>query len=263
VPLLFEDLPQFGVFLTPGDDAGSAALHNRSHSAIVSVAFMWIFSDPTGRTQRHCFLPGTNPSIILPFGLDQRQMKIHAYQGAIFSGSRRILKTDGSISGDNSDVRPPGEDEVWREGTFCVRAGSPPRDGLEPVKLTLDGVIFADGAFAGPNNLGLFEHAVFAAEAHLECAALARQARENSQSPAVFFSDIKTRAGIDGSRTPPPPPPRALRSNQADPEPIRTYERNSLGRKLFALREHFGDESILARIEAWADAAAPKFHRLS
>ncbi len=176
MPLLCQGLKRYGVALV-ADGERSAVLHNQASQAIASLAFVWTFADSNGRVRPFSFLPGANPSVLLPFNVDERQRKIYAYWHTIFPGSKRIMNADGSTSGDNSDVRPPREDEIHRGGWIGFGPGSR-TDELEPLKLELDGVFFADGGFAGPNRLGSCEHVVFAAEAHRECAAQVRRARE-------------------------------------------------------------------------------------
>ena len=136
-------------------------------------------------------------------------------------------------------------------------------DKLEPLKLTLDGVFFVDGGFAGPNRLGSWEHTVFAAEAHLACGALARETRSKSTPPAEFFVQAQTLTGqTEGAPMPPPPPPPSLESKSPDPDLIRKYELQMTGQRVFSERQTFGDEAAIANIEAWADAPVPKFHKL-
>lgn len=103
------------------------------------------------------------------------------------------MTSDGSLFGDNTDVRPPAADELWHGGFFGSSGGSASdrSEAVEPVKLTLDGVFFVDGGFAGPNRLGSWEQTVSAALAYLACAALAREAREAGTSPAGFSSSSR------------------------------------------------------------------------
>lgn len=245
--------------LTPDGDS-SAILHNRASQAMASIAFVWTFSDSKGRVRPHSFLPGTGTSVLLPFNLDERRRKIFAYRNTIFPGSKRAMNSDGSISGDNSDVRAPFEDEIWRGGGFGFGGGSS-TDELEPLKLELDGVFFADGSFAGPNRLGSWECVLFATEAHRECAALVGQARENGDSVAAVFSELQALTGVEDEKLPPPPPP-PLSSRALDPEPIRRHERHFVGWTIQQMRRNLGDEGTLAVIEAWAGAAVPNFRKL-
>jgi hypothetical protein len=66
---------------------------------------------------------------------------------------------------------------------------------LEPLKLTLDGVFFVNGGFAGPNRLGSWERTTLAAQARLECAALAREARSKGTPADEFFVQVQTHTG--------------------------------------------------------------------
>jgi hypothetical protein len=229
--------------------------------AIAAIAYIWSFSAADGRVLPHCFAPGTNPSVLLPFSLDDRTRKFHAFWDAIFASSKR-LTCDGSQFGDNTDVRPPVGDELWHGG-FWSMSGEGGQDDLEPLKLTLDGVFFVDGGFAGPNRLGSWEQTVSAAEAHLACEALAREVRSKGSPPAEFFARVQTLTGqADRERMPPPPPPPSLESTPPDPEPTCRFEHRMVGWRVLSMRQSFGDEAAIALIEAWADAPIPKFHRL-
>jgi hypothetical protein len=265
VAVLCEDLAPHGVVLTPGDSEAAGArviLHNRAPAAIASIAFTWTFSDARGRVRPHRFLPGTGTSVLLPFQLDARLRKTYAYRNTIFPGSKRLMTPDGAVSGDNTDVRPPREDEVWQGGSFGVGvSGTSNRAEFEPVMLALDGVFFVDGGFAGPNWLGSWEHTLAAAEAYLTSAALAVEARANGASPAEFFANLRQLSGLDDDSMPPPPPPSPL-SQSPDPEPIRKHQRHWVAHQISHLRKTMGDAAAMSRIESWADAPVPDFHKL-
>lgn len=232
------------------DTSGSAILLNKADVAIASIAYIW--SD-TGT-----FMPGTNPSVLLPFGLDDRSRKVQSFWNTIFPGSKRLMTCDGSLFGDNTDVRSPAADELSRGG-WRVGAGHR-SDRPKPKKLTLDGVFFVDGGFAGPNQLGSWEHPVSAAEAYLACASLAREARSKGTPAAEFFTQVQALTRQTDERRTPLPPPRYLEFTPLDPEPIRKYERQMAGWRVLSMRKSLGDEAAFARIEAWADAPVPKFH---
>ena len=133
----------------------------------------------------------------------------------------------------------------------------------EPVKVMLDGVFFVDGGFAGPNRLGAWEHTVFAAEAHLVCAVLAREARQKTTSSDALFVQVQQLTDqTDEPRLPPPPPPRSLESSPPDLESIRKYEQQIVGWKVIEMRKRLGDNAAIASIDAWGNAPGPKLHRL-
>jgi hypothetical protein len=153
-------------------------------------------------------------------------------------------------------VRAPEEDELWHGGFFSMSGGSV-SDSEQPVKLTLDGVFFVDGGFAGPDTLGVWEHTRFAAEAFLACAALARK------SASDFFTRVQQLTGqTDSVNRPPPPPPPPLEPGPKDEDSIRSYELRKVARTVLSMRSSMGDEKAIANIAAWSDAPAPKLHRL-
>jgi hypothetical protein len=171
------------------------------------------------------------------------------------------MRSDGSVFGDNTDVRPPVADELSRGGFLSIGAGSG-SDYLDPLKLTLDGVFFVDGGFAGPNQLGSWEQTVSAAEAYLHCAALAREARSKGTPPDEFFVQVQAFTGQTDPPNLPPPPPPSLQSEPRDPEPIRNHERQMVGRRVLGMRKTSGDYATMARVEAWAALPVPKLHKL-
>ncbi len=245
------------------DTKASAILLNRASVAIVALAYIWSFRGANGRMRTRSYLPGTNASVLLPFGLDDRVKTFHYYWNTIFAGSKRLLNSSGSQMGDNTDVRPPAADELWTGGFFG--SGSRP-EVEEPVKLTLDGVFFEDGGFAGPNRLGAWESIVFAAEAYLACSALAREAGAKGTPPAEFFLQVQNLTGQKDDRMPPPPPPPPLlesNTQASDPEPIRKRETQTVGWAISKwLRPQLGDQAAMQRIASWADLPVPHFHKL-
>jgi len=261
--LVCEDLARHGVVLVPIADndpigSGSALLINRAQVAIASIAFVWSIPGRNGRPLPHSFSPGTNPSVLLPFGLDDRMGKVHAYRNTILPGSKRLMKSDGSLLGDNTDVRPPAADELWHGG-FVSMGGGSRRDVAEPLKLTLDGVFFVDGGFAGPNCLYSWEATVSAAEGHLKCAALAREVRSKRTPLDEFFARVQTLTGqTDDGRMPPP----LHLPNLESPAPVGRYQLQMVGRRVLDMRKRLGDEGAMAQVEAWADAPVPQFYKL-
>jgi hypothetical protein len=95
------------------DTRGSAILINRAEVAIASIAYIWLFSLKSGTKVPHRCTPGTNASVLLPFGLDPRIKKVVAFSDTIFPGSKRLMTCDGALYGDNTDIRPPAPDEIW------------------------------------------------------------------------------------------------------------------------------------------------------
>ncbi len=245
-------------FISEHDTSASAILVNRANIAIASLAYIWSLRGRNDRIVTNSSLPGTNPSVLLPFGLNDRSKKFDFYWNTIFPGSKRLITCGGPSFGDNSDVRPPAADEL-SQGGFVTWGGGRPEPS-EPVRLALDGVFFEDGGFAGPNRLGAWEHTVFCAEAHLACAELARKAA----SAREFFLDVQHLTDQpENGRLPPPPPPGAWRNSQLpDPQPIRKREFQMVGWQVFRSRQRLGDEATINSIKAWADAPVPKFHKL-
>jgi len=199
------------------DTSGSAILLNQADVAIAAIAYVWA---GTGT-----FLPGTNPSVLLPFGLDDRSRKVQSFWNTIFPGSKRLLTCDGSWFADNSNVRPPAADELSR-GWWRVGVGRR-ADRPKPTKLTLDGVFFVDG------------------ETRVCGSPPDRAARipDSAEAVAVSAFHLSVRSGLA--------PGRGTRLRRCPwcglPWPA---------------GQRRGADAAVVRIEAWADAPVPKFHKL-
>jgi hypothetical protein len=144
--------------INDADRETSAILVNRSPFGIAAIQQIWSFRESDGRTYTHSTGPGANnPSILLPYGMPEKALKLHGYWHVILPGSKRYLSRSGTLLGDNSDVRPPAADEVWPGGGmgFGGASGGHSAGEIESVTLTLDGVFFTDGGFIGPNQAKL------------------------------------------------------------------------------------------------------------
>lgn len=251
-------------FLSEHHTSASAILVNRASVAIASVAYIWWVRIGQDRIIPHSALPGTNASVLLPFELNDRVKKFDFYWNTIFPTSKRLMVCDVSWYGDNTDVRLPAPDELSQRGRFFSFGGGRPDDIPDGVKLTLDGVFFADGAFAGPNRLRSWEHTLFSAEAHLACAEVAREAHNKSVTPHEYFLRVQELTGqAENARLPPPLPATWYYSSQPlDPEPLRQQEQHIVGWQIFNLRKRVGDEGTIKKVAAWAEAPVPRFHRL-
>ena len=243
--------------------SGSAILVNRAKVAIATLAYVWSRHLPNGHIATGSRTPGTNPSVLLPFLQRPQNRKFDAYWNTIFPGSKRLITIEGNIYGDNTDVRPPASDELSTGGGGGVGTGGGSNNG-EPFKLTLDGVFFVDGRFAGPNWLGSWDHLVAAREAYLSASALARNA------PATFFAQMDSLSGLDtdpwrGLRSafaPLPPRPLPPSRNGPDREAIREYQRQCIARTALRMRNTQGDAAAIKAIAAWLDTPGPEPHRL-
>jgi len=234
------------------DTTGSAILVNRAPVAIASVAYVWTFRVKDGRETSARHRPGPTRAL-LPYGGDNRLPKFDLYWNTIFSGSKRLMTAEGRMYGDNTDVRPPDPDEVWYGG-FMISSGSAWAGPSVPVKLTLDGVFFIDGGFAGPDRLATWEETVFARETYLSCAKLAREATD----PGAFFTQVRELTGFVDDQAPPPPGPLSA----PDLELLRGSALWTVGQTVFWLRKYRGDEAAMKAVASWPDVPAPTLHKL-
>jgi hypothetical protein len=263
-------LPNTQSRISEHDTSGSAILVNRARVAIAALAYFWSRL-LNGRVVTSSYSPGTNPSVLLPFLQLERFRKFDAYWNTIFPGSKRLIAFEGlRIYGDNTDVRPPAPDELSSGGGFGFGGGGGNQG--EPFKLTLDGVFFIDGGFAGPNQLGSWDHLVAAREAYLSASARARSAPQTPAGQADFFAHMDKLSGLDTGPQPnapqalAPPPPRPLPpfagATGPDRESIREYEQQRVARTALSMRNGKGDAAAITAIAAWQDTPGPEPHRL-
>ncbi len=242
------------------DRETSAILLNRSQHGIVEIQQVWTFEEVSGRTYTSSIGGGANPSVLLPFGLSEKSLNLYKYWRVILPGSKRYLGRNGQQVGDNSDVRPPGPDEVWTGGGWGMGGAGGARRSrgpLQKVTLTLDGVFFDDGGFARPNQKGLWEQIVMSADAHLRVAAMARQAHDDGENPEKILAAIEAVTG-PATDQPPPPPPGDVRT----PESYRESALKRLAWGIGMARKHQGDERAVYTLLAWANEPVPHFHKL-
>lgn len=211
-----EDLPDFGLVLVPPSSPEyeplfadiqrrvdhplekretSAILVNQSEKSIAAIDAIWRYEDIAGRT----FNGGrvtTGDRLLLPFSVPSAHLKIMAYRMAILPGSRRYPGEKG-MAGDNTDVREPEPDEVWKGGCISGLGGGGCAFALpiKSVTLILDGVFFLDGEFAGPNGSRLWEKVTKEAKSFTDVATIARAGRDRGIATAEILREIKELTG--------------------------------------------------------------------
>lgn len=241
------------------DRETSAILLNRSPHGITAIQQVWSFQEANGRAYTSAIGGGWNPSVLLPFGIPEKLLKLYGYWHVILPGSKRYLSGNGEQVGDNSDVRPPEPDEVWTGGVMSTRAGGDcSRGPMKKVTLTLDGVFFDDGGFVGPNQKGLWEQIVFSAEAHLRLTTIARHGHDSGVAPQKILAEIETVTGPAADRPPAPPPP----SGAAIQETYGELVLQMLAWRIGMTRKSQGDERTVHMIMAWGDTRLPHFRKL-
>jgi hypothetical protein len=243
------------------DRETSAILVNRSNLGIAAIQQIWYFRESGGRVYKHSTGPGANnPSILLPYGLSEKSLRLRGYWDVILPGSKRYLSRNGGLLGDNSDVRPPAADELWTGGM----GGGGGRGGgsggsIESVTLSLDGVFFTDGGFIGPNQGKLWEQVIARAGAHERLTRIAREGRDRGEAPLKILADIETLTGPAPERMPMPFLPRSM----VDMDEFRKAALQKLARQIAMVRRQpSGDEFALQLVVGWGDARVPRFRML-
>jgi hypothetical protein len=285
----WEDLPAYGVVLVPpsspeyagfladiqkrletpipgsapqfdfGDDpsAPTMILCNCSQTPIAALSWIWKFETDAGRPSGTSVLVSGNPSVLTPFGLDEYTRTLYAYWHVILPGSKRFIR-GSRMFGDNTDVRPPHPDELWKGGSVFGAVGGTRRlvGPLKSVTLALDGVFFLDGSFAGPDALYNFDRVTAYVEAHLQVAKIARDGHNQGLSPAVIFPRIEAVTGPDRGLPPPPPP-------QGEKEDFLQVSMRRLASEISMMRQNgVGDDRVIYLLMSWTETPLPNFHKL-
>ncbi|MCU1237078.1 MAG: hypothetical protein JWP63_5045, partial [Candidatus Solibacter sp.] len=154
-------------------------LCNRSQTGIAAVNWIWKFELENGRTTGSSVsTAGGGTSLLAPFGLDERSRKLYEYWNVILPGSKRGIRGN-SMFGDNTDVRAPREDELWKGGGVGTAIGSRlPIEPLKSVTLTIDGVFFVDGGVAGADTFHSYGRVTADVDAHLRVGKIARDGHD-------------------------------------------------------------------------------------
>jgi len=245
--------PQLPDFEDPS--APTMILCNRAPSAIAAVSWIWTFELDTGRSMRSSVSAVGVPSLLAPFGLDERMRKLYGYSQVVLPGSKRGIR-GSSMFGDNTDVRLPRPDELWTGGGFGVGGGSRgPLGPLKSVTLALDGVFFADGGFAGPDTLYTFDRLTAEVDAYLQVAKIALDGHNQGLTPETIFTQIEVVTGPDRGLAPPPPP-----GARGD---FRQDKLRNLATQIGLMRRHgMGDDEVVYLLMSWTETPLPRFRKL-
>ena len=260
---LCEDLRHAGVVLTPSSPT-QATLVNLSGKPIAEWALKceieWLRQQEGGGGKR--VTGGVIPSLMLPFGMTKDWQARTTYWNAILPGSKRLVSCNPlKLTGDNRDVRQPTLEERWRGSTFSMEGGhrEPEPDWqtrARSTKLVLDGVFFADGEFAGPNECQLWEKVIYLAEVYQSVAQTARKLYEAGMEPAALLAEVEK---ITGKHSPQNGPLHFR--GKATAEEFRQDARSSLAGYL-SNRLDMEQDEIVSDLVGWADTVLPPYLRV-
>lgn len=201
--------------------------------------------------------------LLLPFGIPESVLRIYHYWNTILPGSKRYLGESG-IVGDNTDVRPPSQDEKWPTGRGLVvgfggGSGMSHRQPPKQITLALDGVFFTDGEFVGRDRDTFFEETVADAEAHAQVAKIALEGHKKGVAAAQILANIEKVTGPAQERWTPSGP----LAPGATAESFRRVAMQRLAYQLGLQRNspQFTDEATVLMIIRWTDAVVPKFRK--
>lgn len=182
------------------------------------------------------------------------------FDSSIFPQSQRLWYRNRSI-GDNSDVavEPPADGPTWSTGM--------PTDGRgEPISYVLDGVFFADGSFAGPDEWGLWDEVVEYFRIRQELATTALAVQEVGGSIAQIYEALLAVAQPyvrAAEQLPPPPPPPFPTERSPMADHARTQARRLIGRRFLpAFPGLQTPEQAVSMVMRWTHSSPPVFRRL-
>jgi hypothetical protein len=233
----------------------SAILINRSGKSIAAKAWIWHYQETSGRKHFGAFSSASGRrSLLLPFGLTDQQREFESHFNVVAPGSKRYLAPHW-VYRDNSFVLTPPK----------LTPGDQRRPvALTSVTLTLDGIFFSDGEFAGPNRRRLWEEIIYRAEVDQQIARIAREGHDKGLAPERILSDIESFTGKAPGGPPPPPPPSM--EPPSDPEYYRRNAKIEMALWIARMRDpqypgRWSDERLVYEISAWADAVVPHYRR--
>lgn len=189
--------------------------------------------------------------------LRDRRNERALFDNSIFPHSERLYYRNHKI-GDNSDVaiRPP------REGCIISLGASDDQRG-EPISYVLDGVFFADGSFAGPDERGLWDQVVEHFRIRKELATVALAVQDASGSAAQIYEALLAKAEpyIRAAEQWPLPPIRPEETPVADH--ARAEARQRIGMSFLPAPLGFGTpEQAVSMVMRWTHSSPPVFRRL-
>jgi hypothetical protein len=228
-------------------DAPTMILCNRSQTGIAGVSWVWTLHEESGGSRNHSVSAADSKSLLSSFGLDDRQLHIYRYWFVILPGSKRAIR-GSSMLGDNTDVRPHGQDEAWTGGLAGFGGGRPTYGPLRVITLKLDGVFFANGSFAGPDTLGTFDRVSADIRAHRQLAKVAQDLYDAGRAPAAILQEIES---VSGAKIAPG------KSDRPEDSPGR------LAWQIAAMRyDGAADDQVVQVVLSWGRAAIPELHKL-
>jgi len=213
----YRDLAEFGLpLITPGEPAfdfrvaeilsipapfgpsinrapdRAAVLENQSENAVITLRYVWRFTDTLGETHTAShFDLGSSRQIDVLTGQEKARRELSSF---ILPGSRRLITEEG-IFGDNRDVlgSPP---QMPVGGWVSSHAGggggrntgaSEFKNRLASVQLELDLAIFEDGLCVGRDETGLRENLTEQVQRRIETAReIVQMLREGATAGQVF-----------------------------------------------------------------------------
>jgi hypothetical protein len=241
--------------------AASAILINRANKPVAGLQVIWRFDNAQGPAFHHSSTLLECRQVLLPFAATPPKLQgIAVYWNTILPGSKRYL-SDGKMTGDNTDVRPPAEDEKFVGGGIVGGGSSSTSRNILITRatLTIDGAFFSDGEFIGPNHQQFWERIVCQAEAHMAVGKIAREGLDKGESAQAILKTISAITGPAPAHMPIPP---MIRDTPVSIDVYRQWALSSLAFWLFGRRPPRTDpEQMVRNFAAFTEAKVPNYRR--
>ena len=151
------DLAARGVEVTAFDSNLRATFKNKSEQPIAGYAVEWSW-ESIGGVRGGLISHVWEPQLLIHSLVCAKTLRMIRYRSTILPGSSRRL-SPGMVDGDNRDVCLPVREEIHEGGWISIANRTPadvPGD-IRTASLTMDGVMFLDGEFIGPNKTRLWD----------------------------------------------------------------------------------------------------------
>ena len=236
----------------------SAIFLNKSEKSVAQMQVLWLYRGEDGQEIVGGSAWVGAQILLLPFGVTPDLRKPMSYWFPVLAGSKRYLSDDGTVLGDNTDVRPPAADEIFRGGGISGSGGGT-WDPVRPMDLciSIDGAFFEDGGFIGRNRGKLFERTVASANAHKKMAQMA--ALTKGDNAAAILDAIEKESAALGKV-----PKIYLKPDPSTPADL--YEKVAFRRLADAVKRSRTPESdtrTVETIKSWLNVGLPAFRKLA
>jgi hypothetical protein len=251
------DVSEIDGWELPDQHDRSVVFINQGERPVALLQILWLFELLGGREIVGSCAWAGNEALLLPYGQTPSMRTAGAYWWSILPGSKRYIAHGSVVIGDNTDVRPPTDEEIWRGGFVMGFGGGGVSEPRQAVRLTISvtGAFFDNGDFAGTNRSRLFEQISAKAKARSEIAELASAGGKSAQS---ILDGIERKAKEFGAL-----PEISLLPDESIPSAV--YDKiafREVADNIKGSRSAVGEQATVRNIRTWRDVVLPVFRKL-